>query len=417
MPRAFRAPEEEGDAVTAYSATISNFTEFPPFATCYLVAGTLIQIYAYLQGADQSNAAIFSIIVSVFTASFTSAGMSFDWDVDKRQQERSPDFYGYLPNGAKNKVRMFLLLFVMAATQLFTKAFAFALCATSNTWLLIGFSVGELSLYLLYKIVTRDFLYWPTIYGPIGIFVAFLSRIGVKIVCDFTAVVQLRHPQEIGGAYWVFNMFLTPITCFYFASRYLNSNEVSERDMDAEADGGQSVNLTATQVYGMIGALCALQVCTFVVFLKSIERKYRRTFFTFETGNTCQEESFLKSTKEAIKIYIFTLNRHKWKLIEPQVKSWLNDRLPIWLQTEPEWFSAAVKASIPDDMVSDPAILAPIRGKEVVAIVEKRRASVVPGLDLGVGSRDAAPDDASLDPALRRRKSVVREAREALRDT
>ena len=162
---------------------------------------------------------------------------------------------------------MFLLLFVMAATQLFTKAFAFALCATSNTWLLIGFSVGELSLYLLYKIVTRDFLYWPTIYGPIGIFVAFLSRIGVKIVCDFTAVVQLRHPQEIGGAYWVFNMFLTPITCFYFASRYLNSNEVSERDMDAEADGGQSVNLTATQVYGMIGALCALQVCTFVVFI------------------------------------------------------------------------------------------------------------------------------------------------------
>ena len=62
-------------------------------------------------------------------------------------------------------------------------------------------------------------------------------------------------------------------------------------------------------------------------------------------------------------------------------------------------------------MVTDPAMLSAIRGKEVVAIVEKRRSSVVPGLNLGV-----APDDTSLGPIMRRRKDLVKAARESLRD-
>ena len=99
---------------------------------CEAIPGTLIQMYAYLQGGDRSNAAAFSLIVSVFTAAFTSAGVSFDFDVRKDPREIEPSFFGYVPDGTKGKVWMFFLLFVMSATQLFTKAFACALCALSN---------------------------------------------------------------------------------------------------------------------------------------------------------------------------------------------------------------------------------------------------------------------------------------------
>ena len=65
----------------------------------------------------------------------------------------------------------------------------------------------------------------------------------------------------------------------------------------------------------------------------------------------------------------------------------MDERLPIWLETEPDGLTAAYNAFIPDDMVSEPANLNIIRGKEVLAIAKGRRASLVPGLDLGDGPR------------------------------
>ena len=147
----------------------------------------------------------------------------------------------------------------MAATQLFIKAFACALCALSSKWLLV---VGELVLYLLYKLARRDFLYWPPIYGPFGVIVSIVTIVLVKIVVDFTGVHQFRHPQEVGGAYWMLNLAATPISCFYFASRYLNSIEISEGDVEVR----EPAKLTSEQVYSLIDGLCAFQLFSFLIF-------------------------------------------------------------------------------------------------------------------------------------------------------
>ena len=251
-----------------------------------------------------------------------------------------------------------------------------------------------------------------------GVFVAFLGRISAKIITDFTALVQMRVPDDLGGAYWMFTMILTPVSCFYFASRYLSSNEVSEGDVDADADAnvGQTTKLTAEEVYGVIGGLCALQFLTFLAFFGSMKRKYWGSFFTFKTANQYWQEIFSNHTEDCLKFHTFGFNRNKWKAIEPQVKAWLSERLPIWLDHQPDWFNATAKAMIPDDMITDPALLNEIRGEDVLAVLSSRRDSVIPSLDVNPGrvSGSNAPDTS--DPVMRRRKSLVQEARKSLRD-
>ncbi|GMH74475.1 hypothetical protein TL16_g06476 [Triparma laevis f. inornata] len=74
------------------------------------IPGALIQAYAFLVRSNQSNAAIFSLIVSVFTSSFTASGISFDFDLDKNLRRFELNFYGYGPDGAKKKVKISLFL-------------------------------------------------------------------------------------------------------------------------------------------------------------------------------------------------------------------------------------------------------------------------------------------------------------------
>jgi hypothetical protein len=47
--------------------------------------------------------------------------------------------------------------------------------------------VGDMSIYLIYKIARRDLVYWLPITSTIGAYsVSTLIRIGVKLMADFT---------------------------------------------------------------------------------------------------------------------------------------------------------------------------------------------------------------------------------------
>ncbi|GMI15023.1 hypothetical protein TrVE_jg13938 [Triparma verrucosa] len=55
--------------------------------------------------------------MSVFTAAFTSTGISFDFDTDKFQRAINLDFYGYVPDGIKKKVQVFFAMFLISASK------------------------------------------------------------------------------------------------------------------------------------------------------------------------------------------------------------------------------------------------------------------------------------------------------------
>ncbi|GMH72680.1 hypothetical protein TrRE_jg3880 [Triparma retinervis] len=90
---------------------------------------------------------------------------------------------------------------------------------------------------------------------------------------------------------------------------------------------------------------------------------------------------FTDFEEDALRFQVFGCNRHKWEYkIGPEVKSWLNERLPVWLDDKPEWFDDLAMSQIPDDFVTDPAILVRLRTKNVNAIIEERRRSSVLGI-------------------------------------
>ena len=78
---------------------------------------------------------------------------------------------------------------------------------------------------------------------------------------------------------------------------------------------------------------------------------------------------------------VFTCHKCYYLPIEAEIKTWLNERLPVWISEEPEWFNDQKKSTIPDDYVKDPKMLKKMRGIEVEKIRERSRSSM--GLIMG----------------------------------
>ena len=73
------------------------------------------------------------------------------------------------------------------------------------------------------KISRGDLTYCFPVENKIGrLVVSILERLGSKTVLDFTGMLYLRHPFEMGGAYFSFTLLSTPVVCLYICSRYLD---------------------------------------------------------------------------------------------------------------------------------------------------------------------------------------------------
>ena len=68
------------------------------------IPGTIIQLAAILsENGEASSIAITSLTVSALTTGYISASVSFDWDTDPTKRLVNPEFYGYIPNSARQR--------------------------------------------------------------------------------------------------------------------------------------------------------------------------------------------------------------------------------------------------------------------------------------------------------------------------
>jgi hypothetical protein len=108
----------------------------------------------------------------------------------------------------------------------------------------------------------------------------------------------------------------------------------------------------------------------------SVKREYLHTFISTKTCNESTQETFTKNKEDEDRFWIFIYSRHKWEYkIGAEVKAWINERLPLWLEEPPEWFNDQRRSIIPDDFVTDPEILVRLRTNNVKKIIEQRRRS------------------------------------------
>ena len=164
-----------------------------------------------------------------------------------------------------------------------------------------------------------------------------------KVITDFTGLTHFRHPYELGGIYFAFNLFTTPIASFWLASHYVRFTE--------ENPEGLTIVFSERAVYSVIGGLTLAQLAVFFLFfLRCMNPNYTHTFYSTKSGNDNACDYFLQHESDEGKIRVINDNKHKWARIAPDVAKWIDERWPVWEESQPPWLNEKVKDKISDFM-------------------------------------------------------------------
>ena len=182
-----------------YSKAIELFAESIP--------GCVIQIVGFMTDSNPGTMSLVSIFISALTAGFTGAQISYDMDTDPAKRATKPFFYGYIPDVALKRTVVFVTMVFMSSLMLLVKSLAIALFIRLGwRYVLIYFAV-DVGVFYAIKIWNRDFVYYLPFEGFwFSIAASTLIRFISKIISDFTGIVHFRHPGEMGGAYFTFNV-------------------------------------------------------------------------------------------------------------------------------------------------------------------------------------------------------------------
>ena len=176
-----------------------------------------------------------------------------------------------------------------------------------------------------------------------------------------------------GGFYFVVNMFLTHSASF--VAVYLYTHEVQTKS-----------SVPSGLLWGALGALEASFLLFFSVFLSTIHKKYRKTFFSTITGRDYVTKRWRETSSVLVKIDIFVMNKWYRGLMKAEVEQWVRENYAIWVEEEPEWFTDRVRAMIPKEMIpiemvesekTDPSRLTVRPGllQASIGIVQERRST------------------------------------------
>jgi hypothetical protein len=79
------------------------------------------------------------------------------------------------------------------------------LVMVEGQWVLV-YLLSDMGMYFMYKILRRDLWHWVPLEGAASVLESVLERLVVKVLVDFTGVIQFRAPAEMGGCFWAFDM-------------------------------------------------------------------------------------------------------------------------------------------------------------------------------------------------------------------
>lgn len=219
----------------------------------------------------------------------------------------------------------------------------------------------EFLVFLSWKIFRNDFEYWLDLEEKSLFAGSLLIRLIVKVVGDWGAVVQFRHDNEIGGAYFTITLVVTIGAALGAAFTY-------EGPM---VEGGFSKG-NIQQIVLVASVSLAASFCTV---LALAPKKQRGSFFTWTTCSQGLANTFRMQTIDQHKFNIFRCNQRKWRNIAgEEVTEWLDNKLEYWLDhpDEIEWFTDYNKSLIPSWAVKKPWLMKRLHNKKVKLLIKQK---------------------------------------------
>jgi hypothetical protein len=167
------------------------------------IPGSMLQTYAIIKRfEDREWVQIASLLSSALSVGAISSRMSYYVDISSTSREFAGDFYGFVPDHLIGRSIIAVAMMMLAVSQLLARALAYGLISVSigKRYSVVAV-VLEASSFFLYKLIRKDFYYqgFAELKGIVRFIGTFFERFTVKIIADFTCLMQLRNPNEMGG--------------------------------------------------------------------------------------------------------------------------------------------------------------------------------------------------------------------------
>ena len=209
----------------------------------------------------------------------------------------------------------------------------------------------------------------------------------------------MRHPLELGGAYYllttIMNQLSVLVAAFFYWQYYVpptaavdilrailnatatnsstsnlglsNLTNASSADViastakytlaNAPRVGSSAGKIDLITLVASVGILFSVWVLAALGVWRTMKPEYRRTFWSTQTGYAYTQSVFLDNEgKDAKRIEIFGMNERHWRAIRDRVRQWVLAMYATWQALKPVWFTDAVKAQIPDAFIPTEAL-------------------------------------------------------------
>jgi hypothetical protein len=298
------------------------------------IPSSVIQCAILLRSPTKSSVAIFSLTMSVLSTAYTATSIFYDIDTSLLHRQRNPTMWGAIPDTDRGIV--FVTLILISAFQMAVKVLSCSLLAIISIYGLIAWLSVDIVIHLMYKILRRDFVYFvPGTRGVVKYAFSFANRAIMKIIADFTSLLNARVATEMGGIYFSVNMVLNHLRCWIAAAIFVH---VRERGGGNRGDEQTSESLDTRSIYTLIGGFQLLWLASVVLFLFKIKRSYIKSFYSLETGRQFIHNKFLKNTDDEKRMEIVRDHVDLWVDIRDDVKRYSLANWNRWETEKPAWF-------------------------------------------------------------------------------
>ncbi|GMH71543.1 hypothetical protein TL16_g05678 [Triparma laevis f. inornata] len=318
------------------------------FSEC--IPASIVQIYVVFFNEGGSIAAYTSIFASLMTSGFICATISYDFDTSPTRRKQVADFYGIIPDHPIRRALCFILLIALSASFLLLKGVGLTICIDAADSHTVLYLFAELAVYLIYKVARNDYWYWTPGKGFTRFYISTCFRVFIKLVTDFTCIIQFRHPNEVGSVYFclstLYNAIVFPILAVYYWDKTKGPSSIPAHENIEDYT-------FAYQPSSMYSNILILQVFWFslaIGFFMTIRRSHIQSFCRDNTTSSNLKKQFSRTNEDFIKSNVLTYHQDFHKGFVDEVEAWVLEGWVEWHEHKPKWFTKAMKKAVPKGM-------------------------------------------------------------------
>jgi len=294
---------------------------------------TVIQVNNILNSKEVNILLVGALSTSAMFVAEAVSYMTYMMDISEDNRQKGNLFYGFVSLHGLRLVVVKWSMYLLSFCQLLGKSLMVNIIyQIGGKTLVVAVMGGEMVAYLIFKVVRGDFRYWVPVPQGTSLAGSLITRVVVKVTCDFTGFLHARHPYEMGGFYWLLNMVLTQTSVFgaiKLKEDYGWGDEVAERGKRFVKDD---------QYFQIASAELALWLVAMMGLLLASEKDYRFTFYSLRTAKQYSRAKF-DSGVDSMMIEIFEDHPSYYDDFKELVVVWLGDNWNRWHQEHPKWFT------------------------------------------------------------------------------